>query len=85
MNPDKLVHMANQIAQFFASYPHAQAVADVADHIEKFWERRMRRQLEAHIAAGGTGLHPLVVEAASRIASAHPVENEAKSAAKSAG
>ena len=80
MNPDKLVHMANQIAQFFASYPHAQAVADVADHIEKFWERRMRQQLDAHIAAGGAGLHPLVVEAAARIASAQPAGSAAKSA-----
>ncbi|MBL8836758.1 MAG: formate dehydrogenase subunit delta [Alphaproteobacteria bacterium] len=77
MNADKLVHMANQIAQFFASYPHEEAVAGVADHIQKFWERRMRQQLAAHIAAGGAGLRPLVIEAAARIAST--------GAAKSAG
>jgi hypothetical protein len=38
MTPDKMVHMANQIALFFASYPHDEAVAGVADHINKFWE-----------------------------------------------
>lgn len=70
MNPEKLVHMANQIAQFFASYPHDEAVAGIADHIEKFWERRLREQLRTHIAAGGAGLRPLVIEAAARIASA---------------
>ncbi len=75
MNADKLVHMANQIAQFFASYPHEEAVAGVADHIQKFWERRMRQQLAAHIAAGGAGLRPLVIEAAARIASTGAAES----------
>lgn len=70
MNSEKLVHMANQIAQFFASYPHDEAVAGIADHIEKFWERRLREQLRAHVAAGGAGLRPLVIEAAARIVSA---------------
>ena len=75
MNADKLVHMANQIAQFFASYPHDEAVAGIADHIEKFWERRLRQQLDGHIAAGGAGLRPLVIEAAARIASAGPAKS----------
>jgi len=64
MTPDKMVHMANQIALFFAAYPHDEAVAGVADHLKKFWEPRMRRQLAAHLATGGADLHPLVIEAA---------------------
>ncbi len=56
--------MANQIAQFFAAYPHEEAVAGVADHLKKFWEPRMLRQLHEHIAQGGAGLHALVLEAA---------------------
>jgi formate dehydrogenase subunit delta len=68
MTPAKMVHMANQIALFFAAYPHDEAVAGVADHLKKFWEPRMRAQLLAYLAEGGTGLHPLVVEGARTLA-----------------
>lgn len=67
MNSDNMVHMANQIAQFFASYPHEEAVAAVADHIEKFWEKRMRQQLSDYLAHGGSGLNQLALEAAKRL------------------
>jgi formate dehydrogenase subunit delta len=59
----RLVHDANQIALFFSSYPRVEAIAGIADHIQKFWERRMRAQIVDHIAAGGSGLNELVVEA----------------------
>jgi formate dehydrogenase subunit delta len=62
-----LVHMANQIALYFAPYPHEEAVAGVANHIEKFWEKRMRQQLDAHIAQGATGLNALVLDAVKRL------------------
>jgi formate dehydrogenase subunit delta len=55
---EKLVMMANQIARAFAPLGEARAVPKVADHIEKFWDPRMRRQIEAHVAAGGAGLEP---------------------------
>ncbi len=58
-----MVHMVNQIALFFQSYPHDEAVAGVADHVKRFWPVRMRQQLFAYIASGGEGLHPLVPEA----------------------
>ncbi len=58
-----MVHMVNQIALFFQSYPHDEAVAGVADHVKRFWPVRMRQQLYAYVAAGGEGLHPLVPEA----------------------
>jgi formate dehydrogenase subunit delta len=67
MTTDRLVHMANQIAAFFRSYPHETAVEGVAGHIRQFWERRMREQLAAHVAAGGEGLDPLVLEAEKRL------------------
>lgn len=67
MKTDNMVHMANQIAQFFASYPHEEAVAGVADHIQKFWEKRMRQQLSEYIAGGGGGLNELALEAAKRL------------------
>ena len=56
---DKLVMMANQIAKFFAVQGEARAVPQIADHIEKFWDPRMRRQISAHMAPGGAGLDPL--------------------------
>jgi formate dehydrogenase subunit delta len=59
----KMVHLVNQIALFFQSYPHDEAVAGVADHVKRFWPVRMRQQLFQYSADGGAGLHPLVPEA----------------------
>lgn len=67
MSPEKMVLMANQIAQFFGAYPPERAVPDIADHIMKFWEPRMRRQLLEHVAQGGAGLHHLVLDAAKSV------------------
>ncbi|RVC20881.1 formate dehydrogenase subunit delta, partial [Mesorhizobium sp. M7A.F.Ca.CA.004.04.2.1] len=39
---EKLVRMANQIADFFHSKPREEGIAGVAEHINKFWEPRMR-------------------------------------------
>ncbi|MBB05647.1 MAG: formate dehydrogenase [Pseudooceanicola sp.] len=63
MSPDKMITMANQIATFFDSQPGPDQAARVADHINDFWEPRMRQQLAAHCAEGGTGLSPLVMDA----------------------
>jgi formate dehydrogenase subunit delta len=63
MNVERLVHMANQIAKFFAAYPRPQAIEGVADHLRKFWDPRMRRELFAHVDKGGAGLHELVLAA----------------------
>ena len=67
MSADKITRMANQIATFMESKPHAEGVAGVASHINDFWEPRMRRQLFALLDAGGAGLRPLVIEAAAAI------------------
>jgi len=67
MNADHMVHKANQIAQFFASYPREEAVDGVTDHLQKFWEPRMRAQLREYAIRGGGGLHDLVVEAEKRL------------------
>ncbi len=61
---DKLTMMANQIAQFFRSYPHDEAVAGVASHIEAFWTPRMIGVLRAKADEVGN-LDPLVAEALS--------------------
>ncbi|TAG29043.1 MAG: formate dehydrogenase [Rhodobacterales bacterium] len=67
MSAEKLVHMANQIALFMESKPHAEGVASLASHINDFWEPRMRRQFFEVVDAGGPGLRPLVMEAATQI------------------
>ncbi|MFN3891535.1 MAG: formate dehydrogenase subunit delta [Beijerinckiaceae bacterium] len=59
MNAEKLVYMANQIANFFRTQADEAAVAGVADHIRSFWNPAMRRDIYAHLRAGGEGLEPL--------------------------
>jgi formate dehydrogenase subunit delta len=63
MSAQRLVHMANQIAQFFAGAQRETAVADTADHILKFWDPRMRKEIAAHLAAGGEGLSEVARQA----------------------
>ncbi|MCX7072020.1 MAG: formate dehydrogenase subunit delta [Gammaproteobacteria bacterium] len=71
MNPQNLSEMANNIADFFAAEPdHAEAVAGVANHIDKFWEPRMQKQLRASMARGEATLNPLVIEALAKLAPA---------------
>jgi formate dehydrogenase subunit delta len=62
-SPDRLIYMANQIGKFFQSQGHDKAVPGVAEHIRKFWDPRMRKQIFAHLDAGGAGLDPYVHEA----------------------
>jgi formate dehydrogenase subunit delta len=64
---DKIVRMANQIATFFLSQPEATRVPGVANHINKFWEPRMRRQFFEIVDNGGAGLLPLVIAAAKEV------------------
>ena len=61
MSAEKLVRMANQIADFFRTQPDEAAVAGVADHIKSFWNPVMRRQIYAHLDAGGEGLGDLAL------------------------
>ena len=64
MSPDKkLVYMANQIGTFFAHEAEPKAVADIATHLKKYWDPRMRRIIVTHLDAGGEGLEPRVRKA----------------------
>ncbi|MBN9068549.1 MAG: formate dehydrogenase subunit delta [Rhizobiaceae bacterium] len=77
MSPDKLVYQANQIARFFHSKPHAEGVAGVAEHINKFWEPRMRRQFFELIKAGNKDFDELVLEAVPAVRRPPPEERPA--------
>ena len=47
---EHLVQMANDIGNFFRSEPKREdAIAGIANHIAKFWTRRMREKLNAHL------------------------------------
>lgn len=67
MNIENLVHMANQITDFFKSYPEEEAIAGVENHIRQFWDPRMRAQLSKHLDAGGAGLDAITLAAAKRL------------------
>jgi formate dehydrogenase subunit delta len=67
METQDMVRMANQIASFFNGSGPEVAVKDAAEHINKFWEPRMRTALLAHLEKGGDGLDPTIVSAASLI------------------
>jgi len=65
----RLIHMANQVASFFGSYGEVEAIEGTATHLKNFWDPRMRREIEAHLAEkGGAGLSPIALEAVKRIA-----------------
>ena len=68
MKNEHLVQMANSIGDFFAAMPDAdEARADLATHIQRFWEPRMRRQLLTHVdERHGDGIDALVLTALQR-------------------
>ncbi len=72
MQPEKLVMMANQIAKFFESQGEARALPQITKHIEDFWDPRMRREIIAHVAAGGAGLDPLTLKALANLKPVRP-------------
>ena len=69
MNVQRLVAMANDIAAFFAAEPDPASAADqVANHLKKFWEPRMREAIRRHVREGGTGLSALALQGVKRLA-----------------
>ena len=74
MDTQNLIKMANQIGDFFGAWPDQdQARAEVAGHLRRFWDPRMRRQLCDHVrATGGTGLTEIVIAAVAELEPAPP-------------
>lgn len=67
METKDMVRMANQIASYFRAYPEEEAVKETAKHLKSFWEPRMRKLLDVHVAKGGEGLEPLVLKAHAKL------------------
>ena len=69
MEISSLILSANRIGDFFESLPDkAEAAEGIANHIQKNWEPRMRRELLGFLAehpegrSGEHQLHPFVLE-----------------------
>jgi len=74
MHIEHLVQMANDIANFFhgAADPGA-APRSVADHLRRYWDPRMRKQIMAYYAEGGAGLSDIARAAVGMLAGATSV------------
>jgi formate dehydrogenase subunit delta len=71
MQQRDMIRMANQIAAFFNGSGPEVAARDSAEHINKFWDPRMRAELFAHLDKGGEGLDPTIIKAASLLKRPH--------------
>jgi formate dehydrogenase subunit delta len=68
MNTDHLTKMANEISAFFEfESGREQAVDDVAGHMRRFWDPRMRREIIAHLQQGGAGLSEVARAAVAKL------------------
>jgi len=68
MNLERLVTMANDIGGFFGGEPTAEErIAGVSNHLAKFWDPRMRRQILAYAREGGADLSDHVRAAVLRL------------------
>jgi formate dehydrogenase subunit delta len=70
MNIDLLIKMTNEISAYFASEPDAeQAAKDIAGHLRRFWEPRMRRQMVSYYKERrGAGLTELALRGVALLA-----------------
>jgi len=66
MHIERLVEMINDIAANQAADPDS-AVEVITQHIQRFWDPRMRAQIIAHVEQGGVGLMPSARDAVSRL------------------
>ena len=73
MQHHDMLRMANQIATFFNGEGPDASVKDAAEHINKFWDPRMRAMLLAHLDKGGEGLDPTILKASSLFRRPKPV------------
>ena len=82
MTTQRLVHMANQVASFFASYPEAEAIDGTANHLKAYWDPRMRREMAAHLTdRAGAGLSHIAMEAVKRMVARDAAKEAAKKSA----
>jgi formate dehydrogenase subunit delta len=79
MNIDHLIKMANEITSFWEGEAGEKAAAEVATHLRRYWEPRMRAQMITYYEQRqGAGLSDVAKQAVALMAA------QAKAAAASA-
>ena len=69
MNTEHLIKMVNEISAFFIGEAgNENAPREVAAHIKKYWEKRMRQEIVAHYEKGAAGLNDVARSAISQVA-----------------
>lgn len=61
------LRMGQDLVRNFGVLPRERAAEEIATHIKRYWEPRMRHELMAHIRFGDTTLDPLLVLAAEHL------------------
>jgi formate dehydrogenase subunit delta len=68
MHIEKLVSMANDIADFFNAESDKEVAAEgVRKHIQRSWDPRMRKAIIAHMQTNGEGLSSLAANAIKKL------------------
>ena len=68
MRIERLVVMANDIGAFFNADPDkAEAARNIASHLKRFWDPRMRREIVAYYRQGGGGFDEVVRSAVGQL------------------
>jgi formate dehydrogenase subunit delta len=68
MSEQNLIKMANDIGHFYAAEPlREDAIAGIANHIKRYWAKRMRDKLVQHAHEQDSGLEELPLAAAQRL------------------
>ncbi len=64
----QLVKMANDIGNFFRAEPdREEAIVGITNHMDRYWTKRMRDKLAAHLETGDDTLDELPREAFRRL------------------
>jgi formate dehydrogenase subunit delta len=58
------IRLINQVVVHFGYLPEDQAVTEVADHVRKFWDPRMKRRLFDLVDSKAGQLEPVALAAA---------------------
>lgn len=58
------IRLINQVVIHFGYLPTEQAVTEVADHVRKFWDPRMKRRLFDLVDSQAGDLEPVALAAA---------------------
>jgi formate dehydrogenase subunit delta len=60
---DRLVRMANQIGDFYASMPEREGTEAAASHLRLYWTPKMIREIIAFAGEGHPGLNAVAARA----------------------